>query len=296
MLYVHIISSHALNILVTDDNAGCGNVINPSNSAIAGILSPLGDTSCQTGCRGNLNEACGTTETFISIYEYTVSGFLRNACVPMLLLLCFLYVMCVFGGGGERSIERSAEEGIGGDQIGGLAVGEGGTGGAALEGPLCWDTGDQILLGLFFELCATDKESMSSLSTKACGKHCTRDCLFSPYAFCSPLAHAIRHPRAVERHIEDRKKPTKGARVRFATNLEVPFVLCRVISGKSIKIPHSITALFSSNKHPCDALCTSSMDSHSSFQNNNIALHGSSALLLHTLRALSVPSFCGFLH
>jgi hypothetical protein len=40
------------------------------------------------------------------MYEYTVSGFLRNACVPMLMLLCALYVMLAFGGGGERPIER----------------------------------------------------------------------------------------------------------------------------------------------------------------------------------------------
>ena len=47
----------------------------------------------------------------------------------MLLLFCALYVMLAFGGGGERPIERSAEEGTGGDQMGRLAVDEGETGG-----------------------------------------------------------------------------------------------------------------------------------------------------------------------
>ncbi|KAF1924276.1 uncharacterized protein M421DRAFT_8926 [Didymella exigua CBS 183.55] len=54
-----------------DNQCWCGNVINPSNSVTAGILSPLGDIACQTSCRGNLPEACGAIDTFISIYEYT---------------------------------------------------------------------------------------------------------------------------------------------------------------------------------------------------------------------------------
>jgi hypothetical protein len=131
-----------------DDDAGCGNVINPSNAATAGVLSLVGDVSCQGSCRGTTtNEACGAINTFISIYEYTVSGFLRNACVPMLLLFCVLYVMSAFGGGGERPIERSAEERTGGDQIRGLAVGEWDAGGV-VEGPLCWDTSDANLQAL----------------------------------------------------------------------------------------------------------------------------------------------------
>lgn len=130
------------NLPNADDAAGCGNVINPSNSVTAGILSPLGDASCQTLCRGSTtNEACGFTETFISIYEYTVSGFLTSTCVPLLLLPGVLYVKSVSGGGGERFIERSAEEGTGGDQIE-LAVRKRETKGAVLEGPSCWDTGN----------------------------------------------------------------------------------------------------------------------------------------------------------
>ncbi|KAF3038015.1 hypothetical protein E8E11_002018 [Didymella keratinophila] len=53
-----------------DNQCWCGNVINPSNAATAGILAP--DISCQGSCRGgNTNEACGAMDTFISIYEYT---------------------------------------------------------------------------------------------------------------------------------------------------------------------------------------------------------------------------------
>ncbi|KAH6614272.1 hypothetical protein C7974DRAFT_380614 [Boeremia exigua] len=59
----------------TDDNAcWCDNVINRNNSITAGIAAPLGDLNCQTGCRGNLNEACGQTNLFISIYEFTGAG------------------------------------------------------------------------------------------------------------------------------------------------------------------------------------------------------------------------------
>ncbi len=77
---------------------GCDNVINRNNSATAGGISPFGDISCGTGCRGNLNEACGSTNLLITIYEFTVSGFLRCLCA-------FAIVVCslAFGGGVERS-------------------------------------------------------------------------------------------------------------------------------------------------------------------------------------------------
>jgi hypothetical protein len=90
-------------------NSGCDNVINRNNSAIAGILSPLGDASCQTSCRGNIYEACGSLDTFISIYEFNVSGFLRNACVQVLFLLCSF----LLGGGMERSSVRRRRELLG---------------------------------------------------------------------------------------------------------------------------------------------------------------------------------------
>ncbi|KAJ4983169.1 WSC domain-containing protein [Stagonosporopsis vannaccii] len=83
-----------------DNQCWCDNVINRSNSPTAGILSPLGDASCQSSCSLNINEACGQTNSFISIYEYTVSEFLRLTCVPMLLLLYALFVWV--GGHGER--------------------------------------------------------------------------------------------------------------------------------------------------------------------------------------------------
>ncbi|UPX19099.1 uncharacterized protein EKO05_0009372 [Ascochyta rabiei] len=82
-----------------DDQCWCDSGINRSFSLTSGILSPIGNAACQTGCRGNTGEACGSVNTFISIYQYTVSGFLRNACVLAFLLLCFLYLF-------EGSVER----------------------------------------------------------------------------------------------------------------------------------------------------------------------------------------------
>lgn len=77
-----------------DQSSGCDNVINRNNTLTAGQLSP--DLACQSACRGNPSEACGTVDTFMSIYEYTVSGFLKTACVPV--CLCF----ALFG----RSVEQ----------------------------------------------------------------------------------------------------------------------------------------------------------------------------------------------
>ncbi|KAF3003512.1 hypothetical protein E8E13_005076 [Curvularia kusanoi] len=50
-------------------NTYCGNTINPNNTVTAGILSL--DASCLSACQGNTNEVCGTTDTFLTIYEFT---------------------------------------------------------------------------------------------------------------------------------------------------------------------------------------------------------------------------------
>ncbi|KAF2631268.1 hypothetical protein BU25DRAFT_481854 [Macroventuria anomochaeta] len=119
-----------------DNQCWCNKVINRNNSATAGILSPAGIASCQGGCRGNpnANEGCRAIEWFISIYEFTVSGFLRNACVPMLLLLCFLYV--ISAGSGERPSARCRRELVGTRlKRWRYTSGRGGAGDALMSGP-----------------------------------------------------------------------------------------------------------------------------------------------------------------
>ena len=74
----------------TDDPAGCDSGINRNGSTTIGQPAP--DTSCQGSCRGgNVTEACGAVDTFISIYEYNVSEFLKMlVCLCSCSLLFFL--------------------------------------------------------------------------------------------------------------------------------------------------------------------------------------------------------------
>ncbi|KAH7398284.1 hypothetical protein BKA66DRAFT_545889 [Pyrenochaeta sp. MPI-SDFR-AT-0127] len=76
-----------------DDQCWCDNAI-AANGTNTGLFVSWGvpdanNNNCQTGCRGNLGEACGfsplvgTNSQRLSLYEYIVSGvlFLLNVCV-----------------------------------------------------------------------------------------------------------------------------------------------------------------------------------------------------------------------
>ena len=146
MLYAPDRMSFMTSVASNHSHVGCDNAIG-ANSPLYGLPAALGDRSCQTSCRGNANEACGSLDSFVSIYEYTVSG-ISKKCLCAYAFVSFL-AFWRRRGATERS---EGEEVLVANRLGRWAGWERGLGGGSRwRGPWCRDPGDSNLQLLFLQ-------------------------------------------------------------------------------------------------------------------------------------------------